>query len=222
MEEKVAIDVPLLDKKDFISSTFGKRRVKPDDYCHLATAVIRSSVIAHLDEEYTLDLDDTAVLWWAMNYGKRYYDHQVAYAYVKHKGSVFSEMERETFLVRTLLSADVLNCQWNNKYKRYTRKKWKNSFLELYSQRYELTDMVDYDTWYPCAVRYKGWTYELMNYVNEKSFARRKTDIKACWFKVIVYGSRLWAYGKECVSYLCDTKIPVKEKIKKFSHRQGM
>lgn len=220
--EQIANREPLPQKRNFVESTFGKRGEAADAYCHLSTAVIRSSVIKYLEEEYTQDFADTAVLWWAMNYGKRYYDDHVCYAYYKHKGTIFSSIDHATKSVRFLLSADVLNLQWKNQYRKYARRKWSGTFLYLYGRRRQLPKLVDYDTWYPCAMRYKGWTYELMNYMNETPFARWKTDIKAGWFKVIVYGPRLWAYGKECVSYLCDMKIPIKEKIHKFSHRQGM
>lgn len=220
--EKVANPNPLPDKRDFISSVFGDKDETADSYCHLATAVIRSRVIAYLDEKYTQDLDDTAVIWWAMNYGKRYYDHNVAYAYVKREGSVFSSMKRETFVLRTLLSADVLNLQWGNRYRKYTRRKWAKAFLELYAFRNELPSILDYDIWYPCACQYKGWGYELMHYIEAPPFEKRKLEVKAAYFKIKVYFPQIMAYSKAVVLFLLDTKIPFSEKIQKVKNRKGM
>lgn len=220
--EQIANQTPLLRKRDFQASLFGEKGKAADAYCHLSTAVIRSSIIKYLEVEYTQDFADTAVLWWAMNYGMRYYDDHVTYAYFKHKGTIFSSIDQSTKALRFILSADVINLQWKNKYRKYTRKKWGNTFLYLYKQRKQLPQIIDYGTWFPCAKRYKGWAYELLNYEKAGFLTKKKTDCKAVYFKIIIWGSKVVAYVKECILYLCNANISFADKIGKVVHRKGM
>lgn len=220
--EQIANQTPLLRKRDFQASLFGEKGKAADAYCHLSTAVIRSSIIKYLEVEYTQDFADTAVLWWAMNYGMRYYDDHVTYAYFKHKGTIFSSIDQSTKALRFILSADVINLQWKNKYRKYTRKRWGNTFLYLYKLRKQLPQIIDYAIWFPCAKRYKGWGYELLNYTNAGIFARIRIDLKAKGFKILLVGPKVLVYIKECILFICNRKIPFTEKVHKICNRKGM
>ena len=94
--EEIGNQMPLLPKRDFVQSFAGNRQYGPDPYCLFPTGVTRSSVLSYLEEEHTQDLADNGILWWVMNYGSRFYDDHITYAYRKHTGSIFTSTSDAT------------------------------------------------------------------------------------------------------------------------------
>lgn len=151
--------------------------LKPDPYLAVATGVIRSYIIKNIDERYTRDFADRGIYFWAMNYGKRYYDDHVTFTYRIHKGSIWSSGSQMLHNLRIVLGDDVVNCQWHNKYRKARlRQNWAY-YQELYDNKRQLSDLIDYELWYPYAKEYHGWAYDVMSYDQKGIWDRIKMSI---------------------------------------------
>lgn len=213
---------PLHTKKDFVQSFVGNKECEPDSYCHFATALTRSKIIPYLEEQYTQDFADTAILWWVMNYGMRFYDNHVTYAYRKHTGTIFTSINDTTKALRFVLMGDVLNKQWNNKWKKYTWKKFGYQLLYLFSKRKSLHSLIDYETWLPCAKKYNGWGYAMLCYEDAGILRRLWLDWKMMLLKNKLFAHARCSYIIECIKYLFDRKVTLYDKIQRIKNREGL
>lgn len=173
--------------------------LKPDPYLPVATGVIRSCIIKNIDERYTWDFSDSNIYFWLMNYGKRYYDDHITFTYRIHEGSIWSSSSQMLHNLRIVLDDDVANCQWNNKYRNALMRQHWAYYQELYDNKRHLSDLIDYELWYPFAKKYHGWAYNVMCYYEKGMWERVKLSI----FVIVRYLIfRMWNLLKRIRSFI--------------------